>query len=635
MAETFFLKVLGTLSLRDGSEVTRPISLQKKRLDLLAILAVGGSDGISRERVQAYLWPESDSTRARHALDQLIYATRRSLGADPVSIAGGEMRLNAGIVRTDLRAFEDALRDGRLSEAVTHYGGPLLDGFYIADNREMESWIDSRRAQLAGEFADALEKLARDAVRENKETLALGWWRKLALHDPLSSRIALEVMRGMAKTGDTPGALKHARTYREFVKAQLGIAADPAIAKLEQEIARSLPVPKSGSKNANRLTSVTPESAAPPVPNSRARFSGWVLVAAAVAMVLLVFAVRTRRPSSPDVGDDRASRKLYLGGVNAWNDRSKSGLDSAIVDFRRAIELSPASAEAYAGLANAYVMVGYSGYRPSDAMFSKAKAAALRSIALDSTSAAAFAALGMELTWERNFADAERNFRRAIALDPRYATAHQWYGILLMITGRKKDAVAELKRAAELDPLSLQIQNNYATFLGIAGDPAAQMQHYRKFVGEEPDSTWVRRNPWLLTNLSGAYSAVGEHDKAIRTAEYAVRILPGHPRAVSSLASAYMRKGDSATAQKIYATMDSSHEHYPAYQALRYLNMGNRDSAFVWFGRVKEWGIPIMISLGAMGDEMRSDSRYVRLMSELGIPVALRIARKPTQPALR
>ena len=92
--------------------------------------------------------------------------------------------------------------------------------------------------------------------------------------------------------------------------------------------------------------------------------------------------------------------------MTAWQDRSKSALDTAVIYFRRAAELDPSYAEAESGLANAYVMIGYSGYRPGDAMFPKAKAAALRAIQLDSMQAAPFAALGMELIWERNFANA-------------------------------------------------------------------------------------------------------------------------------------------------------------------------------------------------------------------------------------
>ncbi|MBA2688015.1 MAG: tetratricopeptide repeat protein, partial [Gemmatimonadaceae bacterium] len=315
-----------------------------------------------------------------------------------------------------------------------------------------------------------------------------------------------------------------------------------------------------------------------------------------------------------------SAKRLYLSGLNSWNDRSKDGLDSAVIDFRRAIEIDPLYADAYAGLANAYVMIGYSGYRPAKAMFPKAKAAALQSIQLDSGRAAPFAALGMELTWERKFGDAERIFQKALALDSTYATGHQWYGILLMITGRKMEAVAELKRAAELDPLSLQIQNNYATFLGAVGQREAQLQHYENAVAQEPDSAWVRRNPWLLTNLAGAYIRANQLGKAKRAAERAVEILPGHPRAVGSLAAVYRKMGDVNRARELYATADTTNEHYAAYRGFWYLDENKIDSAFISFSKVKEWGIPIMIGIANLPPAIKRDPRYAELMERLGIP---------------
>src|SRR5438046_10160500 len=112
------------------------------------------------------------------------------------------------------------------------------------------------------------------------------------------------------------------------------------------------------------------------------------------------------------------ARAAYLRGLTAWSDGSKEGLDTAVTYFRRATELDPTYAEAYAGLADAYVMLGYFGYRPSDATFHKAKEAALRSMQLDSTLASPHPALAYELAWERNFADANSEFRKAVALDP-------------------------------------------------------------------------------------------------------------------------------------------------------------------------------------------------------------------------
>lgn len=622
----FHLKVLGSLSLQAG-EGDRPPPLQKKRLGLLALVAIGDARGISRDRIQALLWPESDSTRARHALDQLIYATRRSLGADPVLSKGSELHLNRNVIATDLLSFEQAIAARDLEAAVAAYGGPLLDGFHLSNSTELETWIDGERARLAGVYEKTIETLARNAAAADDRAAAAAWWQKLALANPLSSRIAREVMKALERAGDKAGALQHARGYEHRIRGELGVAPDPEIKAFEKSLASSLGSDSSRTTPSVTVTTLDPNERSVSSGNAAGigvRRGGRRRMAAITALAFAGIAIvgwASRASQSPAAKNDDALR-LYLSGINAWNDRSKDGLDSAVIHFRRAVEINPTYADAYAGLANAYVMIGYSGYRPAEAMFPKAKAAALRSIQLDSTKAAPFAALGMELTWERKFADAERAFQQSMRLDPQYATAHQWHGILLMIVGKRREAIRALKRASELDPLSLQIQNNYATFLGDSGDPAARLRHYETMVAQEPDSAWVVRNPWLLTNLAAAYAANRQFDKAIRTAEQAVKILPGHPRAVGSLASVYRQMGDRDKAEQIYALADTTNQHYPAYRAMWYVADRKLDSAFMWFDRVEEWGIPILISIRNMGSrETKSDGRYVALLKKLGMPV--------------
>jgi serine/threonine protein kinase len=171
-----------------------------------------------------------------------------------------------------------------------------------------------------------------------------------------------------------------------------------------------------------------------------------------------------------------AARDAYVRGLNAWRDGSKAGLDSALVYFRQAVELDTEYVEAYAALADAYVMLGYFGYRPRDEMFPKGKDAALRSMQLDSTLASAHAALAYELTWERDFAGADSEFRKAVAfdpthtttqaggVDPTFATAHQWYAILIMILSQKPGAVPGRLRATHQDPFSLHVPVFEITF---------------------------------------------------------------------------------------------------------------------------------------------------------------------------
>src|SRR3954463_9093093 len=75
-----FIELLGTLSLRADSGAVPLVAQQKRPLGLLAVLALGGRQGLSRHRVESYLWPESEAERAGHALNQAVYAIRQSLG---------------------------------------------------------------------------------------------------------------------------------------------------------------------------------------------------------------------------------------------------------------------------------------------------------------------------------------------------------------------------------------------------------------------------------------------------------------------------------------------------------------------------------------------------------------------------
>jgi len=646
----FRLKLLGRLSLQDEQGVVPPGAQQKRRLGLLALLAIGGKRGLSRDQLQAYLWPESPAAPSRHALEQLVYATRRSLGNDPFVAEGGTLRLNHSVVDTDLRRFNGAICDGRLVEAAALYGGPLLDGFHIADSRELESWIDTERAKVDQQYHKAIETLARRAAAGGDHIAASSWWLKLATSDPLSARVATEVIQALAASGDPARAIHYARSYQQRVRSELEVEPDPAIEKLIGTLARP-----SGRDAVRAASPVRPKALASPAleqpaidrekaetvtileRGSRRRrimlrtsvVAGLLATALIGSFAIFKGARGARLPRGP-VSEERLvtsghpaeAQESYLRGVNAWSERSKEGLDTAVVYFRRAIEIDPAYADAYAGLANAYVLLGYSGYRPADAMFPKAKAAALRSIQLDSTLAAPYAALGMELTGERNFREAEAAYRTAIARDPKYPTAHQWYGILLMILGRVPEAVEQTRRAAELDPLSLQIQNTYATFLSASGQYEAALRHYQKVAGEEPDSAWVRRNPWLLTNMASVYRENGQYDKALRFARQSVEIAPHHPRPLLALASTYIAMGRPETARKVFADADTLNEQYASYRALMYLAEGNADSAFVWFDRVKEWGIPIMITLQTSRelDRLRDDRRRRALFNRLGLP---------------
>src|ERR1700692_1186103 len=133
------LELLGTLSLRNETPPVPVSAQQKKSLGLLAILALAGRQGFPRDRIEAYLWPESSASLAQHSLAQAVYAIRHALGSDFILSTGRELRLNPDLIQVDLWDFEEAVRARDWATAARIYRGTLLEGFHLADSRELES----------------------------------------------------------------------------------------------------------------------------------------------------------------------------------------------------------------------------------------------------------------------------------------------------------------------------------------------------------------------------------------------------------------------------------------------------------------------------------------------------------------
>jgi DNA-binding SARP family transcriptional activator/tRNA A-37 threonylcarbamoyl transferase component Bud32 len=220
---TVRLQTFGALVLTDGTEV---VASQRHRLALLALLAVAGQRGCTRDKLMACLWPESPVEAARHGLQQLLYYLRRQahgdlfLGIDP-------LRLNPEAISSDVAEFEAAVAAGALSEAVALYRGPFLDGFYLDDSPAFVDWVEQERARLAIAHVAALYRLARRAGAAEQHTLEIAHWRELAAADPLSERAATGLIQALATGGDWTSAMQHARAHDALVRAEL--ATPPAV----------------------------------------------------------------------------------------------------------------------------------------------------------------------------------------------------------------------------------------------------------------------------------------------------------------------------------------------------------------------------------------------------------------------
>lgn len=225
------LTTFGGLTLcRDGVPVTGAAG-QRSRLALLVLLATAGPAGMSRDKLMAYLWPDSDEERARHSLNQALYAIRKELGlVTPELITGAaSLSLDMSELTADVVGFDQAIAEGDFDRAAALYTGPFLDGVYLRESPEFERWSSDQRARLAHEWAMAVAGLARRAEAAGDFKLAVGLWRKLAAAEPLNASHALSLMHALAESGDVAGALQHARVHETMLREELDAVLDAEI----------------------------------------------------------------------------------------------------------------------------------------------------------------------------------------------------------------------------------------------------------------------------------------------------------------------------------------------------------------------------------------------------------------------
>jgi TolB-like protein/Flp pilus assembly protein TadD/class 3 adenylate cyclase len=277
------------------------------------------------------------------------------------------------------------------------------------------------------------------------------------------------------------------------------------------------------------------------------------------------------RPTS-----DLTTYELYLKGRVLWGKRGGDNIRQAIGFYEQAIVRDPNYAPAYAGLAEAYVILPIYTDASAREAYAKAKAAALKALQLDDKLAEAHNALAMVLFLYLDIAGSIPEFQRAIALNPNYATAHHWYGFNPLSTlGRFDEAIAESKRAVELDPLSPVINSDLGSNLMVARRYDEAIAQLRKTLEIDPTFSLAHGALGEALQFKGDLpGAIAEYTKA--------QELGADPRIRVLLAAAKAQSGDKDAAVRMLAELEeaSRNREIPgAQRAVLYTSLGNRTEA--------------------------------------------------------
>jgi DNA-binding SARP family transcriptional activator len=230
------LNLFGSVSIDDAAGPVVGRAVQRHRLALLGILAASRAPGVSREKLIMYLWPDSGSRRARHALADSVYRLNGTLGGNAVLVVGDQLRLNGAVVVSDVGMFRDAVAGDAWEDAASLYSGPFMDGFFLPGALEFEHWMELVREQLSGEYGRALEALAGQRAASGDSAGAVAAWRQRATLDRYDSRVALRLVEALVAAGNRAAAVRYAHSHTRLVEEELGTRSAPEIATLAERL---------------------------------------------------------------------------------------------------------------------------------------------------------------------------------------------------------------------------------------------------------------------------------------------------------------------------------------------------------------------------------------------------------------
>ncbi len=266
-------------------------------------------------------------------------------------------------------------------------------------------------------------------------------------------------------------------------------------------------------------------------------------------------------PSAEAADADRAGESIlggapealhrYCRGSYLLEKRTAGALAAAAEQFDAVLRIDSGHVPALIGLARAHALMAEHWYAPGSYTFPKAKAAIVRALEIDPTSAEARATLGNILLFcDWNWADAEHEMETAIRLNPRSSSVFVSAAWFYMCKGSVERALREMQLALVIEPSSPVLQLFLARVFLHTGDYRRAIGALSNLIDGGPDFSIARRHRAQAFILNGQ-PAEALADLVLLPQDRAEDVALRLPL----LARAYADCGDTERAEEIYRTL--------------------------------------------------------------------------------
>lgn len=423
-------------------------------------------------------------------------------------------------------------------------------------------------------------------------------------HDPAQDFLSAGV------TGELSAAVSRIPTLRVLSAAPADALLEGSVTRLGEDVHIAARLIQSNGRK--QLWSGSYQRPVRVLPEAEAEIAQKIAGAVHAPLTLKV------RPINPE------AYELYLKGQFSRSQDGEEPARRGIQYFEQAIQKDPGYAPAHAGLALAYAGLSSVYAPPRDAM-PKAKAAAMKALALDDTLPEAHIALAsVHLYFDWDWAGAEVEVKRALELNPSSAPAHDLYGLYFAALQRFDSAAAELRTARDLDPVSLRVDADLLFTLVIAGRYEEAIRESRAALDREPK--FAAAYEWM----GMAYAQQRRFAEAVGALEKAHRLDP-NTEIASFLGQAQALAGNRAEAEKLLHQIEaaSKQRYVCKYEIAQvYTGLGQKEQAFQWLKRGADDQADCLVWLKSepWNDPLRTDPRYAELLKRVGFgsPAAAR-----------
>jgi TolB-like protein/DNA-binding winged helix-turn-helix (wHTH) protein len=305
---------------------------------------------------------------------------------------------------------------------------------------------------------------------------------------------------------------------------------------------------------------------------------------------------------------------LYLQGLHASSRFDQEGMEKAIIDFERVLELDPSFAPAEVALANSYFLLGAYGFMPPAIAFEKDRLANERALKLDPNLAFAHAQLGdIHRAYDWDWAAAARELKQALALAPNDGNILFYAAVQSLGMGQWDEALKQVNAALAVDPLNpsrYQVLTLIQSSRGRLEEAEAAARRALELIPMGPFGHYFLGNV-LLTR--------GQLDAALT--EFSKETVEAARLGGSAMTYfALRRKADSDTA---LALMTSHPTDHPFFTAQVYAFRGEPNEALKWLDQAylqKDSGMLPLIKGDTVFRKIEGDPRYRAFLKKMNLP---------------